>query len=336
MHILVTGGLGYIGSHFIVMALEEGIQVTAIDNLSNSSIQTQKAIEDICEKPFHFIETDLKDKNKLAELFKQHRFDAVVHFAGLKAVGESNEKPLDYYENNMIGSWNLLHAMHQSEVKKIIFSSSATVYGKPVFNPYTEEHRKLPFNPYGQTKSLVEEMMYDLCQSDKKWSAIALRYFNPIGAHPSGKIGDNPKGIPNNLMPYITKVAVGEFEALRVFGNDYPTKDGTGVRDYIHVMDLVNGHLKTLQYQQSHSGFDAFNLGTGQGYSVLEVVEAFEKENHIHIPLLFKPRRAGDLAAYWADPTKARTLLNWQTTRNLNEMMRDAWNWQKSQSISFS
>lgn len=334
MHILVTGGLGYIGSHFIVRALELGFYITVVDNLSNSSLSVKNAIERICQKKFTFYKVDLRNLSLLHAVFRADSYDCVVHFAGLKSVEEASKNPLIYYENNVIGSWNLFQAMNRANVRKVIFSSSATVYGNSNVLPYTEEHCKLPFNPYGQTKSVVEEMLVDLCRSNENWTAISLRYFNPIGAHPSGRIGENSRNTPNNLMPYLTRVATGEYEALQVFGNDYLTIDGTGVRDYIHVMDLVDGHLSALCYMKQHSGFDAFNLGTGKGFSVLEVVNAFEKENSISIPLIFKPRRAGDLAAYWADPLKAKSQLGWEAKLHLFDMVRDAWNWQMQTALA--
>lgn len=330
MRILVTGGLGYIGSHFIVKALELGHEITAIDNFSNSSISVKETIEEITGKQFEFFEVDLRDKSALANVFKGKTYDCVVHFAGLKSVAESKTNPFTYYTNNVIGSLNLFEAMKIANVSNLIFSSSATVYGNTDCTGYTEEHPKNPVNTYGHTKLVTEQMLENICLSDRNWSVVSLRYFNPIGAHPSGKIGDNPKGVPNNLMPYITKVACGEYPALQIFGDDYETKDGTGVRDYIHVMDLVEGHLAALEYQKENRGFDAFNLGTGNGYSVLDVVKAFEQENDIHIERIVKPRREGDLAAYWANPSKAKSKLSWQATRDLSDMVRDSWRWQKT------
>lgn len=335
MNLLVTGGLGYVGSHFLVVALQAGHQVTVIDNLENSSVQVIEAISAITEKEVKFVKGDIRNSSTIEEILAASRFDTVVHFAGYKAVGESSDKPLKYYENNVVSSLNLLKAMKRYEVNSLIFSSSATVYGMPEFNPYTEQHRKLPFNPYGQTKSMVEDILHDLCNSDDRFSGIALRYFNPIGAHPSGLIGEDPKGIPNNLMPYITKVAVGELSKLGVFGNDYDTPDGTGVRDYIHVMDLAYGHLKAVEFQVENRGYNAFNLGAGKGYSVLDVVKAFEQENGVTIPLVFKARRAGDLPAYWADASLAFEKLNWKTELTLENMVRDSWNWQKKNPNGF-
>lgn len=330
MRILVTGGLGYIGSHFIVSALELGYEVTAIDNLSNSSISVKDAIEEITQKKFDFFEGDLRDPSALARVFSEKTYDCVVHFAGLKSVAESKSNPNLYYENNVIGSLNLFEAMKKANVCNLIFSSSATVYGESDGVAYTEEHPKKPINVYGETKLATEQNLENICLTYPSWSVVALRYFNPIGAHPSGKIGDNPRGVPNNLMPYITKVAMKEYEALQVFGKDYKTKDGTGVRDYIHVMDLVEGHLAALKYQENNRGFAAFNLGTGKGISVLEVVQEFERVNSIQIPLIYKPRRDGDLEAYWANPSKAQSQLSWQATRELSDMVRDAWKWQST------
>lgn len=330
MTILVTGATGFIGSHFCVQALQQGLDVLLLDNLENSSLKVLDAIEQVTGVKPNFIEADLRDKSQLTEIFTANKIDSVVHFAGYKAVGESATNPLMYYRNNVAGSINLLEVMKEQAVHKLVFSSSATVYGEPVFNPYTEEHRKLPFNPYGQTKSMMEDMMADLCKSDSQYSMVALRYFNPIGAHPSGKLGEDPKGIPNNLMPFVTKVAVGELAELGVFGDDYDTVDGTGVRDYIHVMDLAEGHVKAIKYLNNHTGYEAINLGAGHGYSVLELVKAFEDVNQVKIPYVIKPRRDGDLAAYWADATKAETLLGWQTQLTLNDMVRDSWAWQSS------
>ncbi len=330
MTILVTGATGFIGSHFCVKALQQGLDVLLLDNLENSSLKVLDAIEQVTGVKPNFIEADLRDKSQLTQVFIANKIDSVVHFAGYKAVGESAINPLMYYRNNVAGSINLLEVMKEQAVHKLVFSSSATVYGEPVFNPYTEEHRKLPFNPYGQTKSMMEDMMADLCKSDSQYSMVALRYFNPIGAHPSGKLGEDPKGIPNNLMPYVTKVAVGELAELGVFGDDYDTVDGTGVRDYIHVMDLAEGHVKAIEYLNNHTGYEAINLGAGHGYSVLELVKAFEDVNQVKIPYVIKPRRDGDLAAYWADATKAETLLGWQTQLTLNDMVRDSWAWQSS------
>ena len=330
MTILVTGATGFIGSHFCVQALQQGLDVLLLDNLENSSLKVLDAIEQVTGVKPNFIEADLRDKSQLTQVFIANKIDSVVHFAGYKAVGESATNPLMYYRNNVAGSINLLEVMKEQAVHKLVFSSSATVYGEPVFNPYTEEHRKLPFNPYGQTKSMMEDMMADLCKSDSQYSMVALRYFNPIGAHPSGKLGEDPKGIPNNLMPFVTKVAVGELAELGVFGDDYDTVDGTGVRDYIHVMDLAEGHVKAIKYLNNHTGYEAINLGAGHGYSVLELVKAFEDVNQVKIPYVIKPRREGDLAAYWADASKAEKLLGWITQLTLEDMVRDSWAWQSA------
>lgn len=336
MTILVTGATGFIGSHFCVQALQQGLDILLLDNLENSSIKVLDAIEQVTGIKPKFIEADLRDKSKLSEIFIANEIDSVVHFAGYKAVGESATNPLMYYRNNVAGSINLLEVMKEQAVHKLVFSSSATVYGEPVFNPYTEDHRKLPFNPYGQTKSMMEDMMADLCKSDSLFSMVALRYFNPIGAHPSGKLGEDPKGIPNNLMPFVTKVAVGELAELGVFGDDYDTVDGTGVRDYIHVMDLAQGHVKAIEFLNNNKGYEAINLGAGHGYSVLELVKAFEDVNQVKIPYVIKPRREGDLAAYWADASKAEKLLGWQTHLTLNDMVRDSWTWQSKNPKGFN
>lgn len=330
MTILVTGATGFIGSHFCVAALQQGLDLVLLDNLENSSIKVLEIIESLSAIKPKFEHVDVRDKSALSAVFDKYSIDAVVHFAGYKAVGESASDPLMYYRNNVAGSINLLEVMKEQGVRNLVFSSSATVYGVPEFNPYTESHRKLPFNPYGQTKSMMEDMMKDLCDSDSEFSMISLRYFNPIGAHPSGRLGEDPKGIPNNLMPFVTKVAVGELKELGVFGDDYDTVDGTGVRDYIHVMDLAMGHIKAINYLVDNKGFEAINLGAGKGYSVLQLVETFERLNQVKIPFVIKPRREGDLAAYWADATKAKQLLGWQTELELDDMVRDSWAWQSA------
>jgi UDP-glucose 4-epimerase len=330
MTILVTGAAGFIGSHFCVSALQQGLDLVLLDNLENSSVKVLKIIEELSGIKPVFEQVDVRDKDALNAVFNQYSIDSVVHFAGYKAVGESSADPLMYYRNNVAGSINLLEVMKEQGVRKLVFSSSATVYGEPEFNPYTELHRKLPVNPYGQTKSMMEDMMKDLCDSDADFSMMALRYFNPIGAHPSGKLGEDPKGIPNNLMPFVTKVAVGELAELGVFGDDYDTVDGTGVRDYIHVMDLAVGHIKAIQYLDGNTGFEAINLGAGKGYSVLQLVDAFERLNSVKIPYVIKPRRDGDLPAYWADASKASKLLGWKTELELDDMVRDSWAWQSA------
>jgi UDP-glucose 4-epimerase len=328
MKILVTGATGFIGSHFCVHAIEQGLDLVLLDNFENSSIKVLAAIEKLTGKKVVFEQADVRSEQDLTTIFTKYPIDAVVHFAGYKAVGESASNPLMYYQNNISGSVNLLQIMKQFNVKKIVFSSSATVYGEPQFNPYTEQHPKAPINPYGNTKSMFEDVLQDLCNSDSAWSAIPLRYFNPIGAHPSGEIGEDPKGIPNNLMPFITKVAVGQLAILNVFGNDYDTPDGTGVRDYIHVMDLAIGHVKALRYLMSNTGYQPINLGAGNGYSVLDIISAFESENEVKINYQFSPRRDGDLAAYWADASLAKQLLGWETQLTIDEMVRDSWAWQ--------
>jgi len=333
---LVLGATGFIGSHFSVAAMLQGKPLVLLDNFENSSPKVLQAIQSISGTEPTFIQADVRDKQALRKVFSEYQIDSVVHFAGYKAVGESSADPLKYFNNNVSGAITLLEVMKEFEVFNFLFSSSATVYGVPEFNPYTEEHPKKPFNPYGNTKSMVEDILSDLCASDSRWSAVALRYFNPIGAHPSGKIGEDPKGIPNNLMPYITKVAIGELESLGIFGNDYDTPDGTGVRDYIHVMDLADGHLKALDYISAHKGYEAINLGTGTGYSVLDLVQAFERVNGVRIPYQFKPRRAGDLPAYWANADKARKLLGWSAQFGIEDMVRDSWKWQSSNPEGFN
>ncbi len=326
--ILVTGGLGYIGSHFTVCAIQEGHDVVIVDSLENSSLKVLDAIENITGKKPKFLKAKVQDKMAMRALFQEHSFNAVVHFAGYKAVGESTKEPLMYYQNNVGGSSALMEMMQDFGVKNMVFSSSATVYGIPEFVPYTEGHRVAPFNVYGHTKAMTETMMQGVCDSDSEWSAVALRYFNPVGAHPSGDLGEDPKGIPNNLMPFITKVAVGELSELGVFGDDYDTVDGTGVRDYLHVMDLAVGHLKALRWLDQNRGFKAVNLGTGNGLSVLQMVESFEKVNGVKVPYTVKPRRDGDLPAFWADASLAEELFGWTADLTLDEMMRDSWRWQ--------
>ena len=331
MKILVTGGTGYIGSHTVVELLTEGHEVTILDNLSNSDKRVVDRIEAITGVRPDFEEGDIRNKDTLDKLFSDTAYDAVIHFAGLKAVGESVQKPLMYYENNIAGTVNLLKSMGEHGCKNIIFSSSATVYGTPAFVPITEECPKgTCTNPYGWTKSMIEQIMTDLCISDKEWNAVLLRYFNPIGAHESGTIGENPNGIPNNLMPYVTQVAVGRLKELGVFGNDYNTHDGTGVRDYIHVVDLAIGHVKALSKLEAGSGLSVYNLGTGQGYSVLDIVKNFEEATGVKIPYVIKPRRAGDIDECYADPSKAEKELGWKAERGIKEMCADSWRWQKN------
>ncbi len=330
MKILVTGATGFIGSHFCVHAIQQGLDLVLLDNFENSSTKVLDTIASLTQENVIFEQADVRSEQDLNNIFKKYTFDAVVHFAGYKAVGESASNPLMYYQNNISGSINLLQVMNAHNVKRIVFSSSATVYGEPQFNPYTELHPRAPINPYGNTKSMFEDVLADLCNSDSEWSAVPLRYFNPIGAHPSGQMGEDPKGIPNNLMPYITKVAVGELDTLQIFGNDYDTPDGTGVRDYIHVMDLANGHVKALEYLKDHTGYQAINLGAGKGYSVVDIINAFEAVNGVTIKHKFSPRRDGDLAAYWADASLAKSLLNWQTQLEVEDMVRDSWAWQSN------
>ncbi len=325
MKVFVTGGAGYIGSHTCVELLEAGYEVVVYDNLSNSSKEAIKRVEKITGKRVEFIQGDIRDKEKMKSSLKG--CDAVIHFAGLKAVGESVEKPLEYYDNNVCGTLKLLEAMQEVGCKKIVFSSSATVYGDPDYLPLDEAHPLRTTNPYGQTKLVIEEMLRDLYMSDKEWSIAILRYFNPVGAHKSGLIGEDPQGIPNNLMPYIAQVAVGKREYLSVFGNDYDTHDGTGVRDYIHVVDLAKGHLKALEYLDKPT-CEAFNLGTGNGYSVLDMLKAFSKASGKEIPYKFAPRRPGDVAVCYADPSKAKKLLGWEAQKGIEEMCEDTWRWQ--------
>ena len=329
MSILVTGGAGYIGSHTCVELLNMDYDVIVIDNLSNSNRESLKRVEEITREKLLFYEVDLLDKKALEQVFQEHKIDSVVHFAGLKAVGESVEKPLKYYKNNITGTLNLLEVMKEYEVKEVVFSSSATVYGNPTFNPITEECPKGEItNPYGQTKSMLEQILIDLHSSDPEWNVVILRYFNPIGAHKSGKIGEDPRGIPNNLLPYITQVAVGKLQCLGVFGEDYDTHDGTGVRDYIHVVDLAMGHVRAIEKLKDEGGVSIYNLGTGVGYSVLDVVRAFEKASGVTINYEIKPRRPGDIATCYADPSLAREELSWEAKRGLLEMCEDSWRWQ--------
>ncbi len=327
MKVFVTGGAGYIGTHTCVELLNDGYEVVVYDNLSNSSTVALERVKQITGKSVTFVEGDIRDEEKL--VVSLQGCDAVIHFAGLKAVGESVEKPLDYYDNNVQGTLCLLRAMQKNEIKTIVFSSSATVYGDPDFLPLTEKHPLRTTNPYGQTKLVIEEILRDIYVSDKNWSIAILRYFNPVGAHESGRIGEDPQGIPNNLMPFITQVAVGKREFLSVFGGDYSTKDGTGVRDYIHVVDLAKGHIKALQFLNKPV-CEAINLGTGNGYSVLDVVDAFSKASQKEIPYKLMPRRAGDIAACYANADKAKELLGWEATMGINKMCEDSWRWQSN------
>lgn len=331
MNILLTGGCGFIGTHTAVELYNAGHSVVVVDNLSNSKPEALRRVAQITGREVPFVEGDIRDREAMERLFAAHRIDAVINFAGLKAVGESVEKPLMYYENNMNGLFVLLDVMGRHGCKNIIFSSSATVYGDPAEMPITEACPKgACTNPYGWTKSMLEQVLMDVQKADKEWNVVLLRYFNPIGAHESGLIGENPNGIPNNLMPYITQTAIGQRKELGVFGDDYDTPDGTGVRDYIHVVDLAKGHVCALRAIEERRGLTIYNLGTGQGYSVLEVVRAFEKANGLKVPYSIKPRRAGDIAMCYCDPTKARTELGWKAERGIEEMCRDSWNFQKN------
>ena len=337
MKILVTGGVGFIGSHTIIELYKAGHSVVVIDNLSNSSkVSLERVAELVNVDVVPFYQVDIRDRAGLDKVFTEHCFDAVIHFAGLKAVGESVSKPWEYYDNNITGTLTLLDVMRQHGCKNIIFSSSATVYGDPVTIPITEECPKGSCtNPYGWTKSMLEQILSDIQKADPEWNVVLLRYFNPIGAHPSGRIGENPNGIPNNLMPYITQVAVGKRPELGVFGNDYDTPDGTGVRDYIHVVDLANGHVKALADIERRNGLSIYNLGTGHGYSVLDVVKAFEKATGMKVPYRIQPRRPGDIATCYSDPAKAARQLGWSAQYDIEDMCRDSWNWQKQNPNGF-
>lgn len=326
MAVLVTGGAGFIGSHTCVELLNAGEDIVILDNFSNSKPDVLDKIKAITKKDFKFYEVDLLDPEGVEKVFSENEIDTVIHFAGLKAVGESVQKPLEYYHNNITGTLILCDAMRKHHCKRIVFSSSATVYGSPKTVPIREDFPLSTTNPYGSTKLMLEQILSDLYVPDHNWSVMLLRYFNPIGAHQSGMIGENPNGIPNNLMPYVCQVAVGKLDHLNVFGNDYPTPDGTGVRDYIHVVDLAVGHLKALQYARKHTGVEAVNLGTGTGYSVLDIVHSFEKANNIKIPYEIAPRRAGDIAECYADPAKAKEMLGWVAQYDIETMCKDAWN----------
>ncbi|MBR5737765.1 MAG: UDP-glucose 4-epimerase GalE [Verrucomicrobia bacterium] len=326
--ILLTGGAGYIGSHTAVELLEAGYEVLCVDNCYNSSPDALKRVEKITGKPVKFYQNDILDADAMHRIFSENKIDAVIHFAGLKAVGESVSVPLKYYHNNISGTVVLCEAMQEAGVKRIVFSSSATVYGLPKSLPIREDFPLSATNPYGRTKLMIEEILRDVAVSDPEWSISILRYFNPVGAHKSGQIGESPRGIPNNLMPYIAQVATGKLAKLRVFGNDYPTPDGTGVRDYIHVTDLALGHLAALKRTLTKTGVDVYNLGTGNGYSVLQLLKAFEKASNKTIPYEIVERRPGDIAACYADPSKAKAELGWQATRGVDEMCEDVWRWQ--------
>lgn len=326
MTIIVTGGAGFIGSHTCVELLESGYNIIIMDNFSNSKPEALNRIKKITNKDFLFYNTDMNDFNGVCNIFEENEIDAVIHFAGFKAVGESVQKPIDYYSNNITGTLELLKAMKKYSCKNIVFSSSATVYGMNNPVPYSEEMPTSATNPYGYTKVMIERILTDISKSDNGWSVILLRYFNPIGAHKSGLIGEDPNGIPNNLLPYICQVAVGKLKQLNVFGNDYNTPDGTGIRDYIHVVDLAKGHLSALKYAFENKGTETINLGTGKGSSVLEVLHSFEKACGKEIPYRFSERRSGDIAECYADTSKAKKLLNWSAQYNLDEMTSDSWN----------
>ncbi|MDO6512881.1 UDP-glucose 4-epimerase GalE [Neptuniibacter sp. 2_MG-2023] len=328
--ILITGGAGYIGSHTVVQLLSSGSNVVVLDNLCNSSDEVFNRIETITGVRPEFIEGDIRDRSCLDRIFSEYSISAVIHFAGLKAVGESTQIPLDYYQNNVCGTLVLCEAMAAAGVKQLVFSSSATVYGEDAPIPYIETMpRGKTSNPYGTSKAMVEQILTDLCKSDDDWSVALLRYFNPIGAHPSGLIGEDPKGIPNNLMPFISQVAVGKRKELSIFGSDYPTNDGTCERDYLHVMDLADGHLAALSCLDS-TGVHIFNLGTGKGLSVLDMVNSFVDVTGVEIPYAFADRREGDLPAFWADASKAESELGWKARRTLDQMMEDTWRWQSN------
>ncbi len=336
MSILVTGGAGYIGSHTCIELLQAGYEVCVIDNLCNSRVKSLERVQEITGKTITFYEADLLDRVSLEIIFQKEQIDAVLHFAGLKAVGESVAKPLWYYQNNITGTLLLCEMMQKYKVKNMVFSSSATVYGNSSTVPIREDFALAPTNPYGCTKWMIEKILLDLYKSDPAWDIAILRYFNPVGAHPSGLIGENPNGIPNNLLPYIAQVAVGKFKFVNIFGNDYPTKDGTGVRDYIHVVDLALGHLKALEKLKTKPGIVTYNLGTGQGYSVLEMIAAFSKASGRSIPNKVANRRSGDIAVCYADPTKAGEELGWHAEKGIEDMCNDAWHWQSMNPDGFT
>jgi UDP-glucose 4-epimerase len=337
MNILVTGGAGYIGSHTCVELLNEGHDVVVIDNLCNSKQESLKRVQEITGKTLTFYSVDLLDKSGLENVFSKHNLDAVIHFAALKAVGESVREPLRYYHNNVTGTLTLCEVMQKHGVKNFVFSSSATVYGTtpPPLKEDAPRDIAAITNPYGKTKLMVEEILRDVQTSDASWNIVILRYFNPVGAHKSGRIGEDPSGVPNNLTPYVAQVAVGKLKELPVYGNDYPTPDGTGIRDYIHVVDLAQGHVRALGKLKDNPGVVAYNLGTGRGYSVLEVIAAFEKASGQNVPYKIMPRRAGDLPASFADPSKAERELGWKASRDINEMCEDLWRWQSQNPTGF-
>ena len=331
MAILITGGCGYIGSHTCIELLKAGRDIVVLDNYYNSKPEALRRVKELAGRDFPFYECDIRDRERLQRIFDAEKIEAVIHFAGLKAVGESVSKPMEYYDNNVGGTVTLCEVMAANGCKKMVFSSSATVYGMNNVSPLKED---MPTgavtNPYGRTKYIIEEILQDICVSDPEWTAVLLRYFNPIGAHESGRIGEDPNGIPNNLMPYISQVAIGKLSQLSVFGDDYDTHDGTGVRDYIHVVDLADGHVKAVEYALGHTGAEVFNLGTGTGYSVLDLVGAFEKANGVKVPYRIAPRRPGDIATCYSDPSKAETVLGWKAQRGVEDMCRDSWRWQSS------
>lgn len=335
MNILVTGGAGYIGSHTVVQLLEAGHQVTVLDNLCNSNPEVFNRVERICGHRPNFVEGDIREAGVVAAALADNAIEAVIHFAGLKAVGESVEMPIEYYQNNVQGSITLFDEMRKVGCKRLVFSSSATVYGNPASVPITEDMPLSATNPYGRSKLMIEEMLCDISRSDSGWQIALLRYFNPVGAHPSGLIGEDPSGIPNNLMPYVAQVAAGQLRQLKVFGDDYDTPDGTGVRDYIHVQDLAAGHLRALSVLGDGHGCVAYNLGTGSGYSVLDVVDVFRRISGREIPYEIAPRRVGDIATCYADPAFSETRLGWSAENGLEEMIRDHWNWQKENPRGF-
>lgn len=336
MRILVTGATGYIGSHTCLALLESGFDVVALDNLCNSSPVSIRRVEELTGKQISTYIMDLRDEARLRQVFREHAIDCVIHFAGLKAVGESVSKPLEYYDNNLNGTLVLCRVMRETGVKRLIFSSSATVYTAGSEMPLKETSPTGGCtNPYGWTKYMTEQILTDIAHADPEWTVVLLRYFNPIGAHPSGRIGEDPRGVPNNLMPYITQTAIGRRAQLSIFGNDYPTHDGTGVRDYIHVMDLAQGHVAAASYAASHQGTEIFNLGTGVGYSVLDMVNTFMEVNRVRIPYVITGRRPGDIAVCYADPTKSNRVLGWHAQRTLADMCRDSWNWQQKNPRGF-
>lgn len=336
MSVLVTGGAGYIGSHTTIELVEAGYEVIIVDDFSNSNPVVIERIEELLGKKVKLYEIDITDKEKLGVVFKENKIDSVIHFAAYKAVGESVEKPLEYYINNLTSTLVILDLMREYSVKKFVFSSSATVYGDPIRNPILEDFDLSVTNPYGRTKLMIEDMLRDICKADKTLDVAILRYFNPVGAHKSGRIGEEPNGIPNNLMPYITKVAIGSLKELSVFGDDYPTHDGTGVRDYIHVVDLARGHVKALDKLSEGPGLVTYNLGTGIGYSVLDLVKAFSKASNREVPYKIAERRAGDIAMCYADPSKAEVELGWKAEYGIDDMCQDSWRWQSQNPNGYS